>query len=96
MDTDQAPHKSYLYTDRRNDKVAARFYYYGSLHRMSYEATLECLEKEFDISHSTLINIMKEKLHLLKQYEADKESLKNLSRKYPFYNWQVARHIMLG
>jgi len=78
-----------VFQERQKDKIAIRFYYYGTMNRFGFTKCLEELENEFDLTHRTIIDKLGERQELLQELKATAPTPKDLSRKYPYLNWSV-------
>lgn len=77
--------------ERRDDKLAARFYFYAHICRYRYEKCLTNLEHEFDISHTQIIKRLSLRTDYIKDLVNQGTTTKELSRLFPYYNWTVMR-----
>ncbi|GJQ06947.1 hypothetical protein CAPN010_11050 [Capnocytophaga cynodegmi] len=72
----------------RNAKIVQRFYFYSEIIGLKKSACLELLEKDFDISPSTLWDIIKKHKNTLYQYKMAGITIKQLNEANPFLNWK--------
>lgn len=73
--------------EKRNRKLAVRFYWYSSVLNLKFSKCLEELENEFDISQSRICDLLTETGDLLSTLEQNKTSVKQLQQLYPFMAW---------
>ena len=73
--------------NRRNDKIAARFYFYSTIKRYSYRITLEFLTIEFDLRERVIEDSLKSNRETLDQIFNEKPSVSELKRKIPYMVW---------
>ena len=74
---------------QRNQKLAARFYWYSCLIGFKFSKCLGFLEKEFDLSQSRICDLLTENADLIGNYEYKKIDVTILKDKYPFFNWSL-------
>ena len=72
---------------RRNDKIAARFYYYSNIKRYSYRITLEFLSIEFDLRERVVEDSLKSNRETLDKLFSEKPSVAELKRRIPYMVW---------
>lgn len=84
MDT-ATTHKRKAY---RNEKLSARFYFYSNLIGLKFSRCLQLLEREFDISESTICDIIAENNDIISHLERKQFSANDLKKIYPHFNWQ--------
>ncbi len=72
----------------RNEKLSARFYFYSNLIGLKFSRCLQLLEREFDISESTICDIIAENDHIIAHFERKQFSANDLKKIYPHFNWQ--------
>jgi len=72
---------------RRDEKLAARFYYYAEILKLNYSSIMSKLSEEFDIDETVVSARLKEKQIVLDKLFKDKPSVRLLRRQYPFYCW---------
>lgn len=72
----------------RNEKLSARFYFYSTLVGLKFSRCLELLEMEFDISESTICDIIAENNEFISRLEHKGFTTSELKKHYPFMNWQ--------
>lgn len=85
MDTATATYKRKAY---RNEKLSARFYFYSHLIGLKFSRCLQLLEREFDISESTICDIIAENNDVISHLQRKNFSASELKKHYPFMNWQ--------
>lgn len=72
---------------RRDEKLAARFYYYSNLRKFNFESTINNLHLEFDLAERVIIDRLKSNQEHLDKFFKDKPSAIELKRKFPYFNW---------
>lgn len=72
----------------RNEKLSARFYFYNNLIGLKFSRCLQLLEREFDISESTILDIIAENNHIIAHLERKQFSANDLKKIYPYFSWQ--------
>ncbi len=83
---EQKGHKS-VHQDRRDDALAARFYYHFHILRKRYDDCLTDMEAELFLTPLYIAQRLATKGDYMKQLlrqEADRNALKKL---FPFYSW---------
>lgn len=74
---------------RRDEKLAARFYYYSEIRKINnYSKILSQLSEEFDIDEGVVSYRMKKRADLLDKIYSEKPSIHLLRAKYPYFSWQ--------
>lgn len=73
--------------NNRNEKLFHRFYYYSKILQYSYVQVLNALVIEFDISESTLVQLIAKSATELTVIRDKKLTRQQLKRRYPYYNW---------
>ena len=81
--------EQHLYLQRRNIKMAHRYYYLSVICRMLYADCLAQLENEFDITANTIEQHLKRKLNLIQSLTDDKTTADQLRKKYPWMDWSM-------
>lgn len=76
-----------VHLDRRDDALAARFYYHCHIKRMRYEAALLELETEFFIVPNVIVQRLTLRTDYLKTLSSAKTEVGHLKKLYPFYAW---------
>lgn len=74
----------------RNEKLSARFYFYSVLMGLKFSVCLQNLEREFDISESTICDIIAENNEFISQLELQQITTADLKKCYPFMSWQYS------
>lgn len=64
----------------RNEKLSARFYFYSNLIGLKFSRCLQLLEREFDISESTICDIIAENNHIITHLERKQFSANDLKK----------------
>lgn len=72
----------------RNQKLAARFYFYSCIIGLKFSKCLEFLIPEFDISESRICDLLAENAEIVSRMERKEIGLNELKQQYPFLNWQ--------
>lgn len=72
----------------RNQKLAARFYFYSCIIGLKFSKCLENLILEFDISESRICDLLAENADVISGLEHKDITLQQLKQHYPFLNWQ--------
>lgn len=85
MTTATPAHKRKAY---RNEKLSARFYFYSVLIGLKFSRCLQLLEQEFDISESTICDIIADNNELISHLERKRFTASDLKKHYPFMSWQ--------
>ncbi|MFB9862732.1 hypothetical protein [Rufibacter immobilis] len=78
-------------TDRRDDVLAHRYYYWVHLRRNRYDDALAELEKEFFLSAAVVVQRLDRRRELLRELVAWKPNPRQLGVKLPHFNWQVQK-----
>lgn len=74
----------------RNQKLAARFYFYSCIIGLKFSKCLEFLIPEFDISESRICDLLSENSDIVSKMERKEVTLQDLKSNYPFMNWQFS------
>lgn len=72
----------------RNQKLAARFYYYSHILELKFSRCLENLSIEFDLTESRICDLISEQSHRISEMEMKGISPAELRKAYPFMTWQ--------
>ncbi len=80
--------RSEVHINGRNEKLAARFYWYSVVIGLKFSRCLEQLEPEFDITQSRICDLLSEISDTVIIFERKNISVQELKNKYPFMNWQ--------
>ena len=72
----------------RNQKLAARFYFYSCIIGLKFSKCLENLTPEFDLSESRICDLLSENSDMVSHMERKGVTLQELKFQYPFMNWQ--------
>lgn len=72
---------------RRNEKLAARFYFYNHLLCFKFERCLELLEQDFDISQATVTDILYSVSGLVDCLAEKQFTAQQLQSVFPEFNW---------
>jgi hypothetical protein len=73
----------------RNNKIICRYYYYARLLQLRTDKVFEHLQQEFDLTERTLFDIVSSRQGEISKMFREETSLKDISKKYPYYNWSV-------
>jgi hypothetical protein len=76
-----------VHLDRRDDALAARFYYYYHIKQKRYDAVLLELETEFFIVPNVIAQRLSLRVDYLKKLSNGKADLSQLRKLFPFYAW---------
>jgi hypothetical protein len=71
----------------RNEKIFHRYYYYARLLLYGYEAVLLSLVLDFDLSESTLMQLLEKNTDRLKEIAELKLTRRQLRSKFPSFDW---------
>ncbi|RYF26603.1 MAG: hypothetical protein EOO42_01065 [Flavobacteriales bacterium] len=74
-------------TDRRDEALVYRYYYYIEIQRTRYDDVLLDLEKEFFITPSNIVQRLGLKHDLLKQIIEQKPKIPKFKKLYPHMVW---------
>ena len=80
--------RSSLHIQSRNAKLAARYYYYAHLVGLHYERCLLYLEKEFDLTTTTISQLITAHNALVFGMRKKELTTQDLAKMYPYLNWQ--------
>lgn len=80
--------RSETHINGRNEKLAARFYWYSVVIGLKFSRCLEFLEPEFDITQSRICDLLSENADTVTLYERKNLSVQDLKIRFPFLNWQ--------
>lgn len=74
---------------KRDEKLVHRHYYYLKIYGLQYQAILEQLSIEFDLTITTIVERlqMSDNDRLLNKLRKEKTPLQQLRKLYPFFNW---------
>lgn len=78
-----------FFMPERNIALVHRYYFYSEIKCYRYEKCLEELEQDFFITDTRQVCILTDCQDLLRQVMQQKPSLKELSRKFPRFNWNL-------
>jgi len=76
-----------VHLDRRDDALAARFYFYHHYIRKRYDDILLELEKEFFITPHVIIQRLNQRVDYLKELSRKKTKVSSLKKMFPFFVW---------
>ncbi|WP_153929658.1 hypothetical protein [Riemerella anatipestifer] len=71
----------------RNEKLAARFYYYSYILGLKFSRCLEHLTPEFDLSESRICDLISEYSEYINRLELQGIGIADLKQTYPFMVW---------
>ena len=72
--------------DLRNECLIDRYFFYGS-QRLSYNAILDMISREFFVSTFTIPYLVGEHVHQLKQLKEEKPTVHYFKKKWPHLVW---------
>jgi hypothetical protein len=75
--------------NRRNELIAARYWFYVKIQRKNYMDCLEALEQEMFLSQLTLTRIVTSMTDQLKTYQKQPPEVKVFAKEYPFLVWEA-------
>jgi hypothetical protein len=76
-----------VHLDRRDDALAARFYFYHHIIRKRYDDILLELEKEFFLTPNVIIQRLNLRTEYMKELSRKEVKVNYLRRIFPFYVW---------
>ncbi|MBS1526711.1 MAG: hypothetical protein JST19_13725 [Bacteroidetes bacterium] len=76
-----------VHLERRDDALAARFYYHYQLKQKRYEAALLDLEAEFFIVPNVIIQRLALRTDYIKELSKKEIGVSQLRKLFPFYAW---------
>ena len=71
----------------RNEKLVCRYYYFTRIVQLPYGKVLEALQNDFDLTLSTIPQLIDKLRKPLEQIAAKKITREQLRDKYPNFNW---------
>lgn len=71
----------------RNNKLAARFYWYSCIIGLNFSRCLENLEEELDISQSRICDLISECGDIISELERNQVTVQQLKTRFPFFSW---------
>ena len=82
--------RSAALVERRNEKIAYRYYYKAYILGMrSWEEIIEHLGEEFDLGRATVVNIITQQIQpLIRRLMCAKPDVKELRKLYPYMVWR--------
>jgi len=83
---DQKGHRN-VHQDRRDDALAARFYYHFHIRRLRYDDCLLEIEKEFFITTLYIAQRLTDRADYMKKLVKMDAKVTDLKRLFPFYAW---------
>lgn len=83
---EQKGHRN-VHLDRRDDALAARFYYHYQLKQKRYETALIDLETEFYIVPNVIIQRLALRTEYMKELGRKNTDIKRLRKMFPFFSW---------
>lgn len=72
---------------RRDDKLAARFYYYSQIKRFKYLVIFFYLSQEFDLRERVIMDRLKANQPKLDILFEEKPSINELKKRFPYFSW---------
>ncbi len=82
--------RSSIHIKNRNAKLAARFYWYSCILELKFSRCLQELELEFDITESTICDLISANSDLIASLESNAVSVQQLKTRFPFLNWSYS------
>ena len=76
-----------VHLDRRDDALAARFYFYHHIVRIRYDDILLKLEQEFFITTNVVIQRLNTRTNYMKDLSKQGAQAAYLKKMFPFYVW---------
>jgi hypothetical protein len=76
-----------VHLDRRDDALAARFYFYHHIKRTRYDDILIRLETEFFIVPNVIIQRLALRTDYMKELSRKEANRRQLRKLFPFYAW---------
>lgn len=73
---------------QRDQRLAARFYWYNEIIGLRHEKCLRHLEREFDLRGSRIQDILTQNIGIVRQLEDKKADAAFLKALFPFMVWQ--------
>lgn len=80
--------RSTYHIQRRNKRLAARFYWYSCIIGLKFSKCLELLDQEFEITESRICDLLSENAETVTQLEQNSINVQQLKQSYPFMSWQ--------
>ena len=80
--------RSVYHIQRRNKRLAARFYWYSCIIGLKFSKCLELLDQEFEITESRICDLLSENAETVSQLEQNNIDVQQLKQLYPFMKWQ--------
>ncbi len=71
----------------RNNKIFHRYYYYSRILQYKYELVMAGLVEDFDLSESTLFQLIEKNTEAIKGIGQCKPTRAQLKRKFPSLSW---------
>jgi hypothetical protein len=85
--SENAKGRSFALLEKRNEKLFHRYYYYTRILQYNYPKTMEALVRDFDISESTIIQLIEKNTERVKEIGLVKPTVKRLKEMFPSFSW---------
>ncbi len=72
---------------RRDNKLAMRFYYYAHIQQMSYRDTIKALMLEFDICERVVLDRLRANQDYLDSLFSEQPAISKLQKAVPYFAW---------
>jgi|SRR5690625_211960 len=86
-DSVQIKGRSSRLINKRNNELAARFYFYNSIVGLQTDRCLKLLEEEFYISKATVYDNLLKVNHIVELLKVRQINVSQLQKWYPYLNW---------
>jgi len=73
--------------EKRNEKLFHRYYYHSRIRHLNYETVLLELANDFDLSQSTLVQIIEFNTQRIKEIGDRKLTRQKLKNLFPSFSW---------
>lgn len=77
-----------FFMPERDRCLCYRYYYYYHIHRLRYDDILKELEREFFLTERRIVEVMQSDRLTLNEIMAEKPTVPELKKLYPWYVWQ--------
>lgn len=75
---------------KRNEAIADRYYFYGTILNLRYEIVMKMLADDFFISVYTIPEIITKQLAHIQRLKKEHIPVKELAKKWPRFSWSIA------
>lgn len=75
--------------DKRNEAIAARYYYYGTFYKLGYINAVESVANDFFLSAYTIPEIVTTQLSFIQSLKKQGATPRELAQRYPQFSWKV-------